>query len=129
MLLPPLLPLCTAAALADVTVPKIRSQGARWFKKAKKLRSDMVGVADEFGRQLFNELDYVKEAYNCIRFKVRRSPLFLLTSVVVVIDVVGWQWWWWHRGYRFFRHHFVLRRHRRHRCRRLRPIRAAAASA
>eukprot|EP00904_Undaria_pinnatifida_P008595 jgi/Undpi1/4866/HiC_scaffold_19.g08219.m1 len=44
-------------------------QGARWFKKAKKLRSDMVGVADEFGRQLFNELDYVKEAYNCIRFK------------------------------------------------------------
>lgn len=44
-------------------------QGARWFKKAKKLRSDMVGVADEFGKQLFNELDYVKEAYNCIRFK------------------------------------------------------------
>ncbi|CAM9603628.1 unnamed protein product, partial [Hapterophycus canaliculatus] len=44
-------------------------QGARWFKKAKKLRSDMVGVADEFGRQLFNELDYVQEAYNCIRFK------------------------------------------------------------
>lgn len=36
----------------------------------KKLRSDMVGVADEFGRQLFNELDYVKEAYNCKRFKV-----------------------------------------------------------
>ncbi|CAM9610565.1 unnamed protein product, partial [Discosporangium mesarthrocarpum] len=42
---------------------------ARWFKKSKKLRSDLVGVADEFGRQLFNELDYVKEAYNCIRFK------------------------------------------------------------
>lgn len=48
-------------------------QGARWFKKAKKLRSDMVGVADEFGKQLFNELDYVKEAYNCIRFKVKRA--------------------------------------------------------
>ncbi|CAM9926003.1 unnamed protein product [Ascophyllum nodosum] len=42
---------------------------ARWFKRVKKLRSDMVGVADEFGRQLFNELDYVQEAYNCVRFK------------------------------------------------------------
>lgn len=48
----------------------VHRQGARWFKKAKKLRSDMVGVADEFGRQLFNELDYIQEAYNCIRFKV-----------------------------------------------------------
>lgn len=55
---------------ATTLLPLVCRNGARWFKKAKKLRSDMVGVADEFGRQLFNELDYVKEAYNCIRFKV-----------------------------------------------------------
>ena len=66
-------PLLRLRACADLDNEKrgANRQGARWFKKAKKLRSDMVGVADEFGRQLFNELDYVKEAYNCIRFKVR----------------------------------------------------------
>lgn len=69
---------------ANMTIYSLQLRnGARWFKKVKKLRSDMVGVADEFGRQLFNELDYVKEAYNCLRFKVCTAfvaplpPLFL----------------------------------------------------
>lgn len=38
-------------------------------KKQKGLRSDLVAIADLFGAQLFNELNYDKEARNCDRFK------------------------------------------------------------
>ena len=42
---------------------------AAFIKWRKKLRSDMVGIADEFGAQLYEELNYVQEAHNCQRFK------------------------------------------------------------
>ncbi|KAG5188491.1 ABC1 family protein [Tribonema minus] len=42
---------------------------AAWFKEWKKLRSNLVGIADEFGAQLFGELDYVQEGRNAVRFK------------------------------------------------------------
>lgn len=42
---------------------------AGFIRKQKKLRTDLVAIADEFGSQLYNELNYVKEARNCIRFK------------------------------------------------------------
>jgi predicted unusual protein kinase regulating ubiquinone biosynthesis (AarF/ABC1/UbiB family) len=38
-------------------------------KKWKKLRSDLVGVVDQFGNQLFSELNYVSEARNCMKFR------------------------------------------------------------
>lgn len=37
-------------------------------KKTKRLNTDLVSVADEFGNQLFEELDYEQEARNCARF-------------------------------------------------------------
>jgi len=42
---------------------------ARFVKQWKNLKSDMVGIADEFGKQLFGELDYIQEGQNCKRFK------------------------------------------------------------
>jgi predicted unusual protein kinase regulating ubiquinone biosynthesis (AarF/ABC1/UbiB family) len=42
---------------------------ALYLKKRFKLRSDMLGIANEFGVQLFSELNYTQEALNCIRFK------------------------------------------------------------
>jgi predicted unusual protein kinase regulating ubiquinone biosynthesis (AarF/ABC1/UbiB family) len=42
---------------------------AAFVKKQKNLKSDLVGIADEFGSQLFNELNYFQEARNCRRFK------------------------------------------------------------
>jgi predicted unusual protein kinase regulating ubiquinone biosynthesis (AarF/ABC1/UbiB family) len=42
---------------------------AAYIKKQRKLRSDLVGIVDEFGKQLFYELNYVQEAKNCNRFK------------------------------------------------------------
>lgn len=42
---------------------------AEYFKRRYKLRSDMVGIVDEFGEKLFEELNYVQEAANCQRFK------------------------------------------------------------
>lgn len=42
---------------------------AGFIRKQKKLRSDLVAIADEFGAQLYNELNYIQEAQNCIRFK------------------------------------------------------------
>jgi predicted unusual protein kinase regulating ubiquinone biosynthesis (AarF/ABC1/UbiB family) len=38
-------------------------------KEVKKLRSDLVGIATEFGNQLCMELNYVQEAQNCLRFR------------------------------------------------------------
>eukprot|EP00981_Chlorochromonas_danica_P000920 scaffold222_cov176-Ochromonas_danica.AAC.7 len=42
---------------------------AGYIVKKRKLRSDLVGVADEFGSQLYDELNYRKEASNCLKFK------------------------------------------------------------
>jgi hypothetical protein len=42
---------------------------AHYIKKQKKLRSNLVGIVDEFGAQLYNELNYRQEAKNCQRFK------------------------------------------------------------
>lgn len=38
-------------------------------KKRYKLRTNLVGIVDEFGSQLYNELNYRKEANNCLRFR------------------------------------------------------------
>ena len=42
---------------------------ASYLKKKYKLRSNILGIANEFGVQLFGELNYTQEALNCIRFK------------------------------------------------------------
>lgn len=47
----------------------ILRKGAAFLKKRFKLRSDLVGIVDVFGSQLFKELDYEQEARNCLRFK------------------------------------------------------------
>ena len=39
------------------------------IKRRKKVRSNLVAIADEFGRQLWQELNYTQEAHNCARFK------------------------------------------------------------
>jgi predicted unusual protein kinase regulating ubiquinone biosynthesis (AarF/ABC1/UbiB family) len=41
---------------------------AKVIKKRRNLRSDLVAIADEFGCQLYNELNYRKEAENCMKF-------------------------------------------------------------
>ncbi|PXF43220.1 hypothetical protein BWQ96_07049 [Gracilariopsis chorda] len=43
---------------------------ALFAKKRFKLRSDLVGIVDEFATRLWEELDYVNEANNCERFEV-----------------------------------------------------------
>lgn len=47
----------------------IIQRAALYLKSRFKLRSDMLGIANEFGVQLFSELNYTQEALNCIRFK------------------------------------------------------------
>jgi len=42
---------------------------AEYLKKRYKLRTNLLGIADEFGSQLFGELNYTQEALNCLRFK------------------------------------------------------------
>lgn len=42
---------------------------AGFLKNKYTIRSDMIGIADEFGKQLFMELNYTQEALNCKRFK------------------------------------------------------------
>jgi predicted unusual protein kinase regulating ubiquinone biosynthesis (AarF/ABC1/UbiB family) len=37
-------------------------------KVAKQIRSDLVGIMDEFGARIFEEMDYAHEAYNAERF-------------------------------------------------------------
>ncbi|CDF40749.1 unnamed protein product [Chondrus crispus] len=41
---------------------------ATFAKKRFKLRSNLVGIVDEFATRLWEELDYVNEAKNCERF-------------------------------------------------------------
>lgn len=38
-------------------------------KKLRRLNTDLVSIADQFGGQLFQELDYNSEARNCLRFR------------------------------------------------------------
>jgi predicted unusual protein kinase regulating ubiquinone biosynthesis (AarF/ABC1/UbiB family) len=40
---------------------------ATWLSKMRA--GDIVGIADQFGMQLFGELDYIREANNCVRFR------------------------------------------------------------
>lgn len=42
---------------------------AAFLKARRKLRSNLVGIADEFGYQLYGELNYEQEANNCRKFK------------------------------------------------------------
>lgn len=42
---------------------------AAFIKKQKKLRSNLVGIVDEFGITLCQELNYVREGDNCIKFR------------------------------------------------------------
>ena len=42
---------------------------AMYLKKRYKVRSNLIGIADTFGSQLFKELDYVQEANNCLKFR------------------------------------------------------------
>ena len=42
---------------------------AMFLKMRYKIRSNLVGIADTFGSQLFKELDYVQEANNCLKFR------------------------------------------------------------
>ena len=42
---------------------------AKFLKKRYKLRSDLVKISDEFGSQIFKELNYEEEAHNCLKFK------------------------------------------------------------
>lgn len=42
---------------------------ARFARKRFKLRSDLVGIVDEFAERLWEELDYVHEADNCEKFE------------------------------------------------------------
>jgi predicted unusual protein kinase regulating ubiquinone biosynthesis (AarF/ABC1/UbiB family) len=47
----------------------IIQRAAKYLKKRYKLKSDMLGIANEFGSQLFGELNYTQEALNCMKFK------------------------------------------------------------
>eukprot|EP00189_Rhodosorus_marinus_P007908 CAMPEP_0184754744 /NCGR_PEP_ID=MMETSP0315-20130426/44783_1 /TAXON_ID=101924 /ORGANISM="Rhodosorus marinus, Strain UTEX LB 2760" /LENGTH=788 /DNA_ID=CAMNT_0027234179 /DNA_START=513 /DNA_END=2879 /DNA_ORIENTATION=- len=48
---------------------------ARILKKVFKLRTNLVGVNDEFGVRLFEETNYVQEARNCDRFRSLYSDI------------------------------------------------------
>lgn len=55
-----------AAAAASLDMYLLR-RTAMWLSKFRG--GDLVGIADQFGMQLFGELDYVREANNCDRFR------------------------------------------------------------
>jgi len=57
-----------ALQTAPIDMYLLRNMAA-FIKKRKKLRTDLQGIADEFGSQLYNELNYNQEARNCARFK------------------------------------------------------------
>jgi predicted unusual protein kinase regulating ubiquinone biosynthesis (AarF/ABC1/UbiB family) len=54
------------AASASLDMYLLR-RTALWLSKFRG--GDLVGIADTFGQQLFGELDYVREANNCERFR------------------------------------------------------------
>lgn len=47
--------------LAEIDLVILRS-GAAWLKQARKLRSDLPSIIDEFGEALWQEIDFVHEA-------------------------------------------------------------------
>ena len=55
-----------AAASASLDMYLIR-RTATWLSKVRG--GGLPDIADQFGMQLFGELDYVREAYNCERFR------------------------------------------------------------
>jgi predicted unusual protein kinase regulating ubiquinone biosynthesis (AarF/ABC1/UbiB family) len=71
---------------------------ARSLRRIFKLRTDLVGIIDVFGSQLFQEMNYVQEAKNCLRFKdlyghipgiyVPFSYLNMTTHRVLVMEFV-----------------------------------------
>lgn len=72
-----------AREVAALDMYILRVLGGR-VKKWKGLRTDLLGIADEFGKQLFDELNYRQEAKNCKRFK----ELYAGIEDIVVPDVV-----------------------------------------
>lgn len=54
------------AAAASLDMYLLR-RTALWLSKIRG--GDLIGIADTFGEQLFGELDYVREAQNCDRFR------------------------------------------------------------
>jgi len=54
-----------SSAALDIYILRVLANS---WKKYKKLRSDMKAISDEFGKQLFGELNYQQEARNCERF-------------------------------------------------------------
>jgi predicted unusual protein kinase regulating ubiquinone biosynthesis (AarF/ABC1/UbiB family) len=46
----------------------LRSIAAWASKNVKQVRSDLVGIADEFGARIFEEMDYTQEGQNAERF-------------------------------------------------------------
>lgn len=42
---------------------------AAFIKKQKRLRSNLIGIVDEFGITLCQELNYVREGENCMKFR------------------------------------------------------------
>jgi len=59
-------PSARASAALDMLILR---NVALLLKRVKNLRSDMQGIADRFGEQLFDELDYNQEARNAQRFR------------------------------------------------------------
>lgn len=55
-----------AAAAAALDMYLLR-RTAMWFSKFRG--GDLPAIADQFGMQLFGELDYIREANNCDRFR------------------------------------------------------------
>ena len=43
--------------------------GAGYLQKARKLRSDLKAIVDEFGETLWEELDFIHEGENCKKFR------------------------------------------------------------
>lgn len=84
-----------AAASAALDMYLIR-RTAMWLSKFRG--GDIVAIADTFGMQLFGELDYVREAQNCERFRklyglwddveVPRACTKLTRKKVIVMDWV-----------------------------------------
>eukprot|EP00741_Cyanophora_paradoxa_P012956 tig00020660_g12512.t1 len=54
----------------------ILRRGAALLKRRRKLRSDLVGIVDEFGTRLYDELNYVAEGQNAARFAALYCPHF-----------------------------------------------------
>ena len=83
----------TAAAALDMYLIR---RAAMWLSKFRG--GDLPSIADQFGMQLFGELDYVREANNCERFRelyghwknvvVPRSCKSLTRKRVLVMDWV-----------------------------------------